>query len=441
LKSSVFFLLIVSSNLIFGVPKTARLPHISPASRGQYCAAASFNTAPLARRPVFSVKNYGAKGDGIADDTAALQKAFDQAPSGAVITFPKGIYLYSKSLTLNTTGIILKGEGGTLRARTALDQAIVMKADTTAIVDLKLEGIGTSRDITSASSTQIEVTGRWVQVIGNDVSRGASVGILVYGGRDFRIVGNTVHGTLADGIHMTYGAQRGLVERNVVYDTGDDMIAVVSYANEVDNPHVGVAGHILIQDNAAQANRAGRGITVVGGESVAIKGNKISDVVEAAGILVAQESSFSTGGVDGVLITKNVISRIETTPLRGEQRYTRQAAIDINTTDQRMVKFISVEHNTIDTSGYGGIRFLGNVKHANVYANDISNYQTQIAADPIAFRDIYAPSTATCSNNIVARLPYAVPSSQCSAHALTSASWRQFDFVAPQGRTWHSCSK
>ncbi|MCY3018166.1 MAG: glycosyl hydrolase family 28-related protein, partial [Planctomycetota bacterium] len=42
---------------------------------------------------------YNAKGDGVADDTAAIQKAFDDHPSkGAIIYLPNGVYLVSDTL-------------------------------------------------------------------------------------------------------------------------------------------------------------------------------------------------------------------------------------------------------------------------------------------------------------------------------------------------------
>lgn len=49
--------------------------------------------------PVVNVKGYGAKGDGIADDTTALQALITSTPDGGIIGFPKGRYRITSPLT------------------------------------------------------------------------------------------------------------------------------------------------------------------------------------------------------------------------------------------------------------------------------------------------------------------------------------------------------
>lgn len=57
----------------------------------------------------YNVTAYGAKGDGVTDDTAAIQAAIDAASSGSKVIFPPGSYAVSTELLLNKTGITLKG--------------------------------------------------------------------------------------------------------------------------------------------------------------------------------------------------------------------------------------------------------------------------------------------------------------------------------------------
>jgi hypothetical protein len=51
---------------------------------------------------------FGAQGDGIHDDTVALQKALD---AGRLVILPKGIYLVSSPLIIHKDNTILQGEG------------------------------------------------------------------------------------------------------------------------------------------------------------------------------------------------------------------------------------------------------------------------------------------------------------------------------------------
>jgi hypothetical protein len=45
-----------------------------------------------------SVKDYGAKGDGSTDDTAAIQTCLNSVPSGSMVVFPSGTYIVSASI-------------------------------------------------------------------------------------------------------------------------------------------------------------------------------------------------------------------------------------------------------------------------------------------------------------------------------------------------------
>lgn len=53
----------------------------------------------------YNVKNcrYGAKGDGVTDDTFAIQACIDDAPEGEVIHFPVGHYKTTKTIKINKT--------------------------------------------------------------------------------------------------------------------------------------------------------------------------------------------------------------------------------------------------------------------------------------------------------------------------------------------------
>lgn len=60
--------------------------------------------------PVASVRDFGAKGDGIQDDTAAFLKAIEATREG-VISIPAGRYLITDILWIKKPGLVLRGEG------------------------------------------------------------------------------------------------------------------------------------------------------------------------------------------------------------------------------------------------------------------------------------------------------------------------------------------
>jgi hypothetical protein len=60
-----------------------------------------------------NVKNFGVVGDGVTDDTAAIQAAIDYAGAqgGATVNMPQGSYLVSAQILINSSNVILQGAG------------------------------------------------------------------------------------------------------------------------------------------------------------------------------------------------------------------------------------------------------------------------------------------------------------------------------------------
>ena len=62
--------------------------------------------------PVVNVRDYGAKGDGTTDDSAAVRRAQLVVSEGGTLKFPTGDYLFSELLLLDVPGMKVIGESG-----------------------------------------------------------------------------------------------------------------------------------------------------------------------------------------------------------------------------------------------------------------------------------------------------------------------------------------
>lgn len=296
-----------------------------------------------------SVAEFGAVPNDSGDDTVAIQRALDALQTGQTLVFPGGRYLTNKRLRVRVPGSTLDGSGATLHATNPQDQAILIEVDDvtvrsfmlTAVTDVRRSAPWQARIAVYAENADRSLkTIRRSVIQGNTVrhtdgpgtpgANGASsAGIILLHADGFLVADNTVVRTLADGIHITGGSRNGRVLGNTVRETGDDMIAVVSYAG-VGPAALGTAAqmssqwttrvanklnrNILIAGNHVSAQYWGRGITVVGGEAITIRGNRLDNIPLAAAILLAREASYETFGVNDVLVADNTITNVQNRP-------------------------------------------------------------------------------------------------------------------------------
>jgi hypothetical protein len=72
-------------------------------------APATSSAKPASSEPIFNVRQFGAKGDGITKDTAAFQRALDEcASSGGMVVVPKGNFLVGSLLLHSRTTLVLR---------------------------------------------------------------------------------------------------------------------------------------------------------------------------------------------------------------------------------------------------------------------------------------------------------------------------------------------
>lgn len=340
-----------------------------------------------------SVRDFGARGDGIHDDSLAIGAALIAVKPGGTIFFPPGTYAHARVIKISNSDLTLMGQDAALLATNPDQSAIVLVGNNITLSGLIVTSAPSSSRGTSDDHSGLVVKGVGNRVIGNVISDTKSTGIWISGGKNYEIACNRVFNTKSDGIHSTDGASQGLVRYNNVFNSGDDGIAVVSY-NLAQR-----ASQIVVENNSVEHIRWGRGLSVIGSTDVTIRRNRVSLIAMAAGIIVAREASFGTPGAGNVVIEDNVIGDIQQNiqPL-GFGRRTGHGAIEINSDDDTpalAIDGVTIGRNVIDGSAYDGIRLLGNVCDVAIDGNQM----TGVRGDPISVHSRCPNPIERCANN------------------------------------------
>jgi hypothetical protein len=334
---------------------------------GQVWACAALAPLPSPPSDTLRVTDFGAIPNDALDDDAAIARALNALKPGGWLVFPPGRYRQAHSVLVTVPGATLWGPGATLQATDPRDHTLGLRADHVRLYGLTLTATPDQRRSEPAQA-RISIyrdrsdnpDGRTPQrgnvVRGVTVDGAGSVGMLVHGAADFTIAHNTVRRTLADGIHLTGASHHGRVLGNQVRDTGDDLISIVSYD---DAPPV---RDVLVQGNDVAGARWGRGLTVVGGAHLTLRGNTVTGVAHGAGILLAQEGNWHTHGVHDVRIEDNRLREIQTPAARAgiTAPPTGHAAIELHTyavpDGAAGIGDVLLRGNTVEHSRYGALR-------------------------------------------------------------------------------------
>jgi hypothetical protein len=316
---------------------------------------------------VINPRDYGVIGDGVADDTAAIQALFDSLTPGIVVQFPPGTYKHDKLVITNKSRFTILAHSARFLAQTRTDRYFRLIG----CADFSIRGLDSSgsftgqggyptRALSIEDSTRFEVEGCYLHD-----SEGP--GILMQNSTHGRILGNLIVRSAKDGIHMTRGCRHISVVNNIIEQSGDDCIAVVSY-----NSDAAPCEDITITSNEAWHSLS-RGIVVVGGNNVSIAGNTIREP-RNGGIYIAMEgpTSYDTRRVSNVSITGNTILGANTYG----QTLTYAAIHIVGNGAGREVDGITISGNTIADSNWHGM-LIGSgsagVYNVNVTGNTVRN--------------------------------------------------------------------
>jgi parallel beta-helix repeat protein len=252
-----------------------------------------------------SVKEAGARGDGKADDTAAIQAAVGRVgkDGGGVVYFPDGVYKVSGSIVVKHDRVALEGAGWGAEIQMVKHpkRVIVIQGSRNNIVrNLKIS-LGVANVQRHDEDVGIYVTSKARNFLIEGVY-GNKKAIMVRGGVSHGTIrNNTIRDTLADGIHLTGGSRYILVTGNELTHTGDDSIAVVSYESQK-----ALTQHVVIAGNRIR-NSLARGIAHAGGYQVDIWDNSIEGT-SSSGILADRDLNFGTFAAVNTTIEGNTIT-------------------------------------------------------------------------------------------------------------------------------------
>lgn len=260
-----------------------------------------------------SVFDFGAVGDGVTDDTVAIQTALDSLPAGGTLIVPQGhTFAHSDVLTLWASRVTVKG-GGTLFATNEERSAFLIRGSDVTVENLTFKMGVTTKRWTEYPQMKLRVRAVNTTIRNVVVDGSACAGIHIDGSSYFLIENVVVKDTRADAIHITYGSHHGRVIQSRSLRAGDDGVAIVSYEGDG-----GSICHDIEVIGARQVGQLwGRGFTVVGGQNITFRDIE-SHFSAGAAIYIACEPSYSTLGVENVLIDGAILSnsnrQADTTP-------------------------------------------------------------------------------------------------------------------------------
>ena len=198
----------------------------------------------IARTDSFNVKDYGATGDGVTNDTVAIQAALNAATASppSVVLFPPGTYVVSTQLAVGS-GTALTGYGATL-FKAAGSTGHVIRGVTGA-VDVKVMGL------TINGNKAANTSGHGIAFVGTLLSS-----------QRLLVADCTIINTYQSGIQIT-SCKEAKVVSNFIYDSARTGIEILNLCEDVSitgnhvkrsgSANVAIAGlHILVSNNVLE---------------------------------------------------------------------------------------------------------------------------------------------------------------------------------------------
>lgn len=248
-----------------------------------------------------NVVDFGAVGDGVTDDTAAIQAAINALPAlGGVVYFPYGNYLISSQLTsskfIRFVGEGFSNVGGSqgptqiLKGAAMTQAAIKLSVAGSAIENLDVRGaVGNTGDGIQISCSRASLINVGVFLMGQDGIRvGEDTGALNCNVFNFQNIKSKSNGR--HGLHISDKTAPTLPDANAGTITCADLQANGGNGFHLGNTRIGTYSGIVAQNNAGDGvylSSVAHNHTFIGGDS------------EVNGGL---EINVDTGAIDNVIL-------------------------------------------------------------------------------------------------------------------------------------------
>lgn len=425
LKDSVDALIWTVDNILGAPSSNAALVALAASNGSSLVGFTQSGTGAVATtvqaklRETVSVKDFGAVGDGVANDTAAIQAA---CTSAKTVTFESSAdnYLVTGTITLsNGTTLLLRGAtitqatdqtpifnanntdnvtitGGRFVGKseasynnTPSSQAICIKADNATDLTVtrnQFENFWYSPLMINSGGNRIEfsnntVKGPGASVLGVDVNRRNTTGCTIIGS-NLRITNNDIYNT-AQGVIVGQGSESVVIDGNVIHDI------INEHGIYVDT---GVR-RLTISNNVIRSTGVnGTGLKVqcydsfgIQPQCVVITGNAIS-LTGGDAILIDNTTGTPTLKTVGVTITGNTIQNAGAYGI--DAREVEDCVIsgnEITTAASSGIAWINsnnvlIADNFVRGSSLSGMRDLGPSTNITIKNNIIRNCATSISA-------------------------------------------------------------
>ena len=179
---------------------------------------------------IVSVKDFGAVGDGVTDDTAAINAAFTS--SAKAVQFPAGTYKISAAIVSAATSRDITGNGATLVAATSNQVMLDITGNNTTVRGLRINGNSLGRIGVQIVAAGCTVEGCEIFDLAATVNQ--TVGIAAETLAGVRIVNNTVRNLTATG-NSTLGDGPGACRAIQLYGQGAATAGSVISGNIIDD--------------------------------------------------------------------------------------------------------------------------------------------------------------------------------------------------------------